>query len=43
MELLISQKLKMLKVCQGTSIREQRRDRFGLRVKLPTVTTCLTN
>jgi len=29
-------------ICQGTSIRRQRRDLFGLRVKLPLVTTSLT-
>jgi len=29
-------------ICQGTSTRRQRRDFFGLRVKLPTVTTSLT-
>jgi len=29
-------------VCQGTSIRRQRNDHFGLRVKLPPVTTSLT-
>jgi len=29
--------------CQGTSTRRQRRDLFGLRVKLPTVTTSLTS
>jgi len=28
--------------CQGTSTRRQRRELFGLRVKLPPVTTCLT-
>jgi len=31
------------KICQGsTSTRRQRSDLFGLRVKLPPVTTCLT-
>jgi len=29
-------------ICQGTSTRRQRRDLFGLRVKLPLVSTCLT-
>jgi len=29
-------------ICQGTSTRRQRRDLFGLRVKLPPVTTSLT-
>jgi len=28
--------------CQGTSTSRQRSDLFGLRVKLPPVTTCLT-
>jgi len=28
-------------ICQGTSNRRQRRDLFGLRVKLPPVTTSL--
>jgi len=29
-------------ICQGTSTRRQRNDLFGLRVKLPPVTTSLT-
>jgi len=29
-------------ICQGTSIRRQRSDLFGLRVKLPPATTSLT-
>jgi len=29
-------------ICQGISTRRQRRDLFGLRVKLPPVTTSLT-
>jgi len=29
-------------ICQGTSTRRQRRDLFGLRFKLPHVTTSLT-
>jgi len=29
-------------ICQGTSTRRQRSDLFGLRVKLPLVTTSLT-
>jgi len=29
-------------ICQGNSIRRQRRDLFGFRVKLPPVTTSLT-
>jgi len=30
-------------ICQGTSTRRQRSDLFGLRVKLPPVSTSLTN
>jgi len=29
-------------ICQGTSIRRQRRDLFGLRVKLSPITSSLT-
>jgi len=29
-------------ICQGTSFKRQRSDIFGLWVKLPLVTTCLT-
>jgi len=29
-------------ICQGTSTRRQRSDLFGLRIKLPPVTTSLT-
>jgi len=29
-------------ICQGTATRRQRSDHFGLRVKLPPVTTSLT-
>jgi len=28
-------------ICQGTSTRKQRSGHFGLRVKLPSLTTCL--
>jgi len=33
--LIQSKKTKILFVCQGTSTKRQRRDLFGLRVKLP--------
>jgi len=35
-------KFKYSFICQDTSTRTERRDLFGLRVKLPPVTTSLT-